>query len=144
MVSLQRTVDYGLRTSNRAVFTINTAGDVVEGIITTAGTTEENVLEVACRNYKSVFIEGRNEDDTNVATFKIYATRKWSEAVEEDGSAYLDISGDHWELLDTQAAVTTNTNITPVEFLDKGYVHIVVTVQSSVAATETIVRAICC
>jgi len=143
MVALQRIVDFGLITSLRTTFTINAAADKEEGIITTVDTTEENVLEIPCQNYKSVYIEGRNEDDTNTATFKTYATRKWAEKVAIDGDAFWTVTGAHWELIDTQTAVTTNTNLTTQELVDKGYTYIVVTVTSAVAGTETIVRAIC-
>jgi len=144
MVTLQRDVDFGHQKTNawKTSFTINAAGDKTEGVITTVDTTEENVLEIFCQNYKNVFIEGRNEDDTNVAEFKTYATRKWQETIPDTGDAFWTVTGVHWELIDTQTGVTTNTNTTPQTLVDIGYTYIVVTVESAVAGTESIVRAV--
>jgi len=144
MVTLQRDVDFGHQKTNawKTSFTINAAGDKTEGAITTVDTTEENVLEIFCQNYKNVFIEGRNNDATNVAEFKTYATRKWQETIPDTGDTFWDVTEDHWELIDTQAAVATTTNTTPQVIVDIGYTYIVVTVESAVAGTDSIVRSI--
>ena len=139
----QRSQELGRIVPFRIYQTIVTAGDLVEGIHTPAGTTEENLLEMLCQNWRQIFIEGRNEDDTNASTFRFYGTRKFNASVPATGDSFWDVTGVHWETASTdQAAVATNTNITPVELLDKGYTYIVVTIQSAVAATETIARAI--
>lgn len=139
----QRSREFGRILANKMFQTIAAAGDLVEGKITTAGTTEENLLEMLTQNWRTIFIEGRNEDDTNTSTFRFYGTRKYNESVPDTGNAFWDVTGVHWETASAdQAAVATNTNITPVEIVDKGYTYIVVTIQSAVAATETIGRAL--
>lgn len=139
----QRSQELGRIVPFKAFQTITNAGDTVEGPHTPAGTTEENVLEMLTQNWRHIFIEGRNEDDTNTATFRFYGTRKFNSSVPPTGDAFWTVTGDHWEEAATaQAAVATNTNITPVVLTDKGYTYVVVTIQSAVAATETIARAI--
>lgn len=142
MVTLQANNEFGLVSRNRAEFTINTAGDFTEGIITTAGIPEENVLELVTQSWKDIFIEARNEDDTNTADFRIYVTKKFNRSVPATGDAFWDVTGVHWEKPFEVLALATNTNIVVQDFINKGYTYMVVTVESNIAGTETIVRAI--
>ncbi len=140
----QRSREFGRILATKAFQTITAAGDLVEGPITTAGTTEENLLEMLTQNWRTIFIEGRNEDATNTASFKFYGTRKWNETIPPTGDTFWDVTEDHWEatISADQDDVATGTNLTPVVLIDKGYTYVVVTVESAVAATDTICRAI--
>jgi hypothetical protein len=135
--------EFGRVLANKIFQTITTSGDLVEGPHTPSGTTEENLLEMLTQNWRMIHIEGRNEDDTNTSTFRFYGTRKYLETIPPSGDAFWDVTGVHWEQASAdQAAVGTNTNITPVTLSDTGYTYVVVTIQSAVAATETIARAV--
>ena len=139
----QRSQELGRIVPYKIFQTISTAGDLVEGPHTTAGTTQENVLEMLVQNWRHVFIEGQNDDPTNTASFKFWATRKFNASVPATGDTFWDVSEDHWETASAdQDAVATGANITPVILLDKGYTYVVVTAESDTAATLTIARAV--
>jgi len=139
----QRSRELGRVVPQKIFQTITTAGDLVEGPVNTGGTTEVNILEMLTQNWRNIFIEGRNADGTNTATFRFYGTRKYNETIPSTGDSFWDVTGVHWETVSAdQAAVGTGTNITPVELVDKGYTYIVVTVQSAIAGTSTILRAV--
>lgn len=138
----QRLVDFGRVGLTRMYQTITSTGDKLEGSVSvpTAGTT--NVLEIVAQNYKNAFIEGRNDDATNTSDWEIFGTRKFNDSVPATGDTFWDVTGAHWESINLQANVTTTTNITVVELVDKGFTYLVVNVTADVAATDTIARAI--
>jgi len=138
----QRFKDYGRVGITRMYQTITTAGDIVEGIVSvpTAGTT--NVLEIVAQNFKNVYIEGRNDDATNTSDWEIFATRKFNDSVPATADTFWTTTEDHWESLNTQANLGTETNLVVQEYVDKGYTYLVVNVTADVAATDTIARAI--
>jgi len=138
----QRMKDYGRISNWRMYQTITNTGDLLEGIVSvpTAGTT--NILEMVTQNYKSVFIEGRNDDATNTSDWEIFGTRKFNDTVPATGATFWDTTEDHWESLFTSANLTTTTNLAPQEYVDKGYTYMVLNVTADVAATDTIGRAI--
>ncbi len=138
----QRLNDFGRVGLTRMYQTITTTGDKLEGSVSVPDAGVTNVLEIVAQNYKNAFIEGRNDDATNTSDWEIFGTRKFNDSVPAEGDAFWDITGDHWESINTQADVTTNTNITPIELVDKGYTYLVVNVTADVAATDTIARAI--
>jgi hypothetical protein len=122
----QRFYDYGVHTRNAMYQTITTVGDVEEGPITLPEP-ETNILEIVAQNHKNIFIEGRNNGADNTVTQKIYGTRKWNASVPATGNAFWTVTGNHWEVVNTQAAINITTNATPVELVDKGYTYLVVT-----------------
>jgi len=138
----QRLNDFGRVGLTRMYQTITTTGDKVEGLVSVPDAGVTNVLEIVAQNYKNAFIEGRNEDSTNTSSWEIFGTRKFNDSVPATGDTFWTTTEDHWESIDTQAAVGTGTNITPVELVDKGYTYLVVTVSGDTAATDTIARAI--
>ena len=122
----QRFVDSGRIVPMRAYQSITTAGDLLEGPITLPEA-ETNILEIVCQSWRQVFIEGRNEGADNTVTQKVYGTRKFIDSVPPQGDAFWTVTGNHWEVVDTQAAIAVTTNATPVVLVDKGYTYLVVT-----------------
>ena len=133
----QRFYDYGVHTRNAMYQTITTVGDVEEGPITLPEP-ETNILEIVAQNHKNVFIEGRNDGADNTVTQKIYGTRKWNASVPATGNAFWTVTGNHWEVVDTQAAIAVTTNATPVELVDKGYTYLVVTGDGPTGSVATV------
>jgi hypothetical protein len=129
--------DFGRVNPWRIYQTITTAGDVTEGAVL-IGDTETNILEILAQNWKVATIESRNEDDTDLATFVIYGTRKYMESVPPTGDTFWDVTEPHWETIDTQASVAVNTNTTPVVHENQAYVYYVVTGKASVATNDVL------
>ncbi len=140
----QRMNDFGRVGLTRMYQTITATGDKAEGdtpATNAAGGT--NILEMVGQNWKNVFIEARNEDATNTASFEAFGTRKFNDSVPDSGNAFWDVTEDHWESIEaSQDDVATATNITPIEIVDKSYTYIVLNVLAAVAPTDTIARAI--
>ena len=137
----QRLVESGRIVPIRIYQTITTAGDTAEGAFD-VGNSEINILEIVVQSWRQIFIEGRNDDGSNTTTQVIYGTRKWNDSVPATGNIFWDITENHWEVLDTQAAIASNTNALPKEFVDKGYTYFVVTQKGSGAGTSIINRAV--
>jgi len=142
MVTLQASNEFGLVSKNRAEFTISATGDTTEGKITTAGVAKENVLELVTQSWKDIFIEARNDDATNTADFRIFATKKFNDSVPATGATFWDVTGTHWEEVHETLALGTTTNLAVQDFVNKGYTYMVVEIESNVAGTDTIVRCI--
>jgi len=121
----QRFKDFGRVALTRMYQSITTAGDLTEGPVTLPEA-PTHLLEIVAQNYKSVFIEGRNNDTTNTVTQKIFATRKFNESVPATGNSFWTETADHWELIDTQTDIATTTNAVVKEFVDKGFTYMVV------------------
>lgn len=138
----QRFQDSGRIVPMRIYQSITTAGDESEGPIVLPEP-ETNILEIVSQSWRTVYLEGRNEDTTNTVTQKIYATRKFNQSVPPQGDTFWTVTEDHWELIDTQTSIGTSTNATPVELVDKGYTYIVVTGdgENGVASSGTVTAA---
>lgn len=137
----QRMKDFGRLNSWRIYQTITTSGQEVEGPVTVPNT-ETNFLEILAQNYKVATIESRNNGASVTCTFKIYGTRKYMETVPATGTTFWDVTEPHWTLLDTQAAVGTETNATAVVHENKAYTYYVVTAEAASSTTTVIGRAV--
>lgn len=138
----QRMVELGRIVPNRIYQTITTAGDKVEGPIDVPAT-ETNVLEMLTQGWRTLSIEGYNNDGTNTSNWKFYGTRKFNESVPASGDSFWDVTGVHWETASAdQSTIATSTAITSVNLVDKGYTYVVITVAGSGADTSTIARVV--